>query len=468
MLTPNRRSALILFGLLLFLPVVLLQTRIDPLRHQYEPENAANANKAMGQLPVEFALGALTGFKEAVAGLLWVRTDEFFHDGNYDAITPMLRIITWLDPHQLDVYETGAWHMDYNFTDADQRSDRRYIPLSIAFLEEGIKNNPNVTDIRADLAFTHYYRKIADFPKAAQTFEAAQALAQDLAARAAQNPGDKNLHDQAEAAATSVTTVGHGLAHAYEAQGEIDKALRQWQYCLDGHRENLAKKRGNTFGDQAGISTAQNWLRRTQLRAKWRPQDIKPPIDMALHAQIKRVAPRVFVVSGTLNSVASKNFVLETGKKQWVKSGEDDAADGCRVEVRLQDAGYKKPVIDSFSLSSLNLDPTVTIMQEAASVRKGKFQRKIDMSQDPGMYSFTAPKYTVTFWFNPSNPNDCPPQVQDRIGWLGEGMTDARYLDVSGLVPGDTSTPIPGLRQLKKTITLTRADLLGQGEKVFE
>ena len=29
----------------------------------------------------------------------------------------MIRIITWLDPHFIDVYETGAWHMDYNFTD---------------------------------------------------------------------------------------------------------------------------------------------------------------------------------------------------------------------------------------------------------------------------------------------------------------------------------------------------------------
>ena len=38
----------------------------------------------------------------------------------------MIRIITWLDPHQTDVYQTGAWHMDYNFTDNSQRSDRRY------------------------------------------------------------------------------------------------------------------------------------------------------------------------------------------------------------------------------------------------------------------------------------------------------------------------------------------------------
>ena len=111
-------------------------------------------------------------------------------------------------------------------------------------------------------------------------------------------------------------------------------------------------------------------------------------------------------------------------------------------------------------------------MQDAASVTKGQIGgergRKIDMSQDPDMYSFTAPKYTVTVWFDPSNPNDCPINVQDRIGWLGQGMTDSdpSVIDASGLVPGDTAgIPIQGLKVLKKTWTLTRADILGQGEK---
>ena len=69
--------------------------------------------------------------------MLWVRTDEFFHNGDYEAIMPMIRLITWLDPHQIDVYETGAWHMDYNFTDSQERADKRYIPLSIALINEG-------------------------------------------------------------------------------------------------------------------------------------------------------------------------------------------------------------------------------------------------------------------------------------------------------------------------------------------
>src|SRR5512143_1790838 len=76
--------------------------------------------------PAQFAM-VLGGFREFIAQLLWVRADKFFEQGNYDAVLPLLRIVTLLDPHQIDVYATGMWHIGYNFTDTEQRSDRRYI-----------------------------------------------------------------------------------------------------------------------------------------------------------------------------------------------------------------------------------------------------------------------------------------------------------------------------------------------------
>ncbi len=461
MLPNSRRPVLLIVALLLFVPVALLQHVIDPQRAQYEP-NQGKTGTAASKLPIEFALGALVGFREAVAGLLWVRTDDFFHEGNYDAITPMIRIITWLDPHQVDVYETGAWHMDYNFTDSSQRSDRRYIPLSIALMQEGIANNPNVADMYSDFAFTHFFRKIADFPRAAEVFGQGQEMVESLKRQAAAAPNDRDAQTEANKARTSVNTLSHGLAHALEAEGRIPDAIRQWQYCVAQHEANVAAGIGKDYGEASSLTVAKKQLFEMQMRAKWRPRDTQNPVPMHFTAQVVRVAPKVFVVKGTLDAIGSQNFVLETGQRTW------GPADGCRIEVRVQDAGYKMPVLSSFSLSSININPETTIMQDAVSVRGGKWEKKIDMSQDPVMYSFTAPKYEVTFWFNPGNPNDDPLNVQDRIGWHGEGMTDAKYLDTSGIVPGDTTAPIPGLRQIKKTMVLTRADFLGQGAKTFE
>ena len=436
---------------------------IDEQRHQYEP-GGANTGNAVKQLPIEFALGAVVGFREAVAGLLWVRTDEFFHNGDYEAITPMVRIITWLDPHQIDVYETGAWHMDYNFTDDGQRSDRRYVPLSIALLTEGIKNNPTVPALDSDLAFTHYYRKVEDYQGAKEWFLDGQNKINAVFA-AADRPNALPSETRAALdAGADITTLSHGLAHAYEGIGDIPNAMKQWQYCIAMHQRNIAKGANSSWGEKSSLDISEKQLGEMQKRLKWRTLLFKstPPVDVGFDAELVRTAPRVFTVQGTLNVIGSRNFKLEDGSHTW------EPVDGARVEIRLQDADYQMKLIPDFSLNSLSLNPNVTIMQEAASVRGGKWSKNIEMNKDPGMYSFTAPKYTVTFWFNPSNTNDCPPNVQDRTGWLGEGITDQHYLDTSGQLPGDILNPIPGLRYVKKTITLTREDLLGTGRKVFK
>jgi len=112
--------------------VVWLQVQLDPMRARYQPGKVTNI-----EIGTQFVAATLIGLKEVVAGLLWVRADEFFHSGNYAAVIPIVRIVTWLDPHQIDVYDTGAWHLSYNFTDSQERSDRRYIPASRALYREG-------------------------------------------------------------------------------------------------------------------------------------------------------------------------------------------------------------------------------------------------------------------------------------------------------------------------------------------
>ncbi len=98
-----------------------------------------------------------------MAGALWIRADDFFHRGQYEAIIPIVRMVTWLDPHNIDVYITGAWHLDYNFVDeANSLSDKRYIPAAIALMREGIRNNPNIWDLYFELGWTHYSKKMND------------------------------------------------------------------------------------------------------------------------------------------------------------------------------------------------------------------------------------------------------------------------------------------------------------------
>ncbi len=457
--TQARRTQMLVVALLLFIPVALLQRGIDPIYHKnYAPSQSFK--QGAKNLPVEMALGAFTGFREAVAGMLWVRCDEFFHNGDYEAIMPLIRVITWLDPHQIDVYETGAWHMDYNFTDSSERSDRRYIPFSLSLLGEGIANNPDEPDLYSDMGFVHYFRKIEDFPKAAQWFEKGWAVVR------AKNLSDANDPTQFDEADKGVMTVGHGLAHAYEFSGNIPAALDQWNKCLALH-DDLIKQKSGDASERMDKTIAEKQIYELQGRLKYRPIDTAKPLDMHFAPQLVRVAPKVFVLKGTLEAIGATKFNLETGERTF------GPFDGCRVEIRLQDEGYKLPVLGAYTLSS-SVNPTVTIMQDAISVRGGKIGgdqgHKIDMSKDLEMYRFQAPRYTVTAYFMPNNPNDAPIQVQDRIGWKGEGLGPQANLVVSDgktPLPGDAS-PVPGLRYLVKTFTLTRDDILGREEKVFK
>ena len=268
-----------------------------------------------------------------------MRCDDFFDSGDYQGITPLIRIITWLDPHQIDVYETGAWHMDYNFTDTDQRSDRRYIPLSLALMREGIENNPDVPDMYSDLAFTHYFRKIADFPMAQQWYVKGQAVDDKIRTDTTPDLDDSDSRSKAKEAAQSVTTMGHMLAHTYEALGEIPQAIQQWQYCIQMHQYDLAHGTNEKYPEQAGLASATKGLYEDQMRMKWRARDTKVPEDMQFRPILVRVAPKVFVLKGTMHVIGAQKFTLETGQVQWGPVDglpRGDPPPGCR----LQDAQH--------------------------------------------------------------------------------------------------------------------------------
>src|SRR5580658_5111043 len=160
----KRRVPMLGAAAVLLVGVAYMQGVIDPTAQKIHHAEV-NLTTVSGGLNNEFMLLPLLGFREAAAGLLWVRCDEFFHSGDYDAILPLVRIITLLDPHAENVYVTGAWHLSYNFTDANERSDRRYIAPSEALLDEGIANNPEIPDVKFEKAWQNY-DKIKNFTEA--------------------------------------------------------------------------------------------------------------------------------------------------------------------------------------------------------------------------------------------------------------------------------------------------------------
>jgi len=412
-------------GLLIFLVLqgFWQEWKVYPFWREHYKTKTGDISK----LSPEQLLVALAGFREMIAGILWVKADSFFEEGNYDAILPIIRLVTILDPHQIDVYATGMWHVGYNFTDQEQRSDRRYIPAAIALGKEGCANNPETYELFYETGWLWYHKVMDDFPQAVKYLQLA-GTKEDMELQ----PARKNL-----------------LAWAYQRNGQIDEAL---QYFLDLHQaaEGRFSKDAKAFSNRQNRDTIENNLDVMLVRMSQRGYfakkggyfeankenyDIYPPFDVGFSARVTVEEPQVLRVEGTWNV-------------QPV---------GTRIRFILRDKDYpnaKVAGLDWNGTSAVDLDPPkdLTYLQDDLYVKQRRFNKRIDMSRDPGMYPCISKDYVIEFFYS---PRVAPPHIQDKFSWSGEGMTDKNFLN---------EEVRPGQRVMYTTLTITRDQLKRQGE----
>jgi len=362
-------------------------------------------------------LAVLGGFREITAGILWVKADSFFDQGNYDAILPLIRLVTMLDPNEIDVYATGMWHIGYNFTDEEQRSDRRYIPSALALGKEGSRENPNTYELFFETGWLWYHKIDDDYDNAVKWFTWAQTHPDMIPAR-------KNL-----------------LAMAYQRDGRPVDGLNTYLRLYD-IASGVAKTE-DAFGNRQNRDTLDNNIDTTLVRLVQRgfiaetkneslaDYDVSPPFDVGFSVKATIVEPRRINFEGTWN-------VLPVGT---------------RIRVVLKDTNFPNAEPAGMkwdSSDSVNLDPPKdsTFMQDQLFVKNRRFSHKVDMSKDPTMYPFKSDNYILEFYYN---PRSAPPHIQDKFSWNGEGMTDKNFLNTQVR---------PGQRVIYWSIPLTKDMIL--------
>lgn len=488
----GKRKLLIALALLVFIAIGVVQSAIDPMQVKMRKSEmnvtGRNSNDVMVQLPGQFILASALGFKEVVAGALWVRADTFFHMGQYQAIVPIVRLVTWLDPHNIDVFTTGAWHLDYNFVDEDEMSDKRYIPASIALLKEGIANNPNIWDLYFELGWTHYGKKLNDQQKALYYIK-----------KATEHEGfDVNTGRTLP----RPEFVDRMLAHQYEKVGQLDKAIDEWYKSRKRTQWLIKNPLTTTYADSVSLDICDRNLSLMLMRMGWRYGDMKrykegldiamrldksakkptdwqlatqsakkdydsrlasgqkfgdalKPLDTDFQVKFTTLAPKVFVISGKINLISSSEYkgLASEPFTHWYRDNEKLSADnkvlwrdGCRVYWKIEDYDYVMPDLKTFNWK---LDNDQTVVWDDIAVSGGSFSRKIDLSKNTEFYPFHAKKYKITVWVNPQQPG-CPDFIQDRVGWKGEAFRD-KMLDTK---------MIPGFNCLKWEKVYTRDELV--------
>jgi len=109
------------------------------------------------------------GFRKLVADMLWLKVDEYWHLGLASRMLPMMETVVTLDPHFIEAYALGAWHLAYNVTVTVHSAEEKmkYIDQGIGLLEKGIKSNPRSSKLYSELGFTMYFMKLKDWEKSA-------------------------------------------------------------------------------------------------------------------------------------------------------------------------------------------------------------------------------------------------------------------------------------------------------------
>ena len=123
------------------------------------------------------------GFRKVAANFIWIQVDRYWHQGENYRMIALMKTCTTLDPHFVEAYLIGAWHLSYNVTAKmmdtpwpqrkwDARygacvgEKERYYHVAINFLKDGIRNNPRNYKLYFDLGFSIYKQKLKDYPNA--------------------------------------------------------------------------------------------------------------------------------------------------------------------------------------------------------------------------------------------------------------------------------------------------------------
>ena len=138
---------------------------------------------------------------------LWGQTDEHFHEGEYNHVVNLSRVIAQAEPQRVEAYANGAWLL-WSMTRNDE---------AIAFLKQGLNANPHSYYMYDELG-AHYFLHLHD-PKTAIPY-----------------------YEKAVAFACPYATL-HSLANCYEKTDQWAKSVEVWKRAAKFKDDRLAPVR---------------------------------------------------------------------------------------------------------------------------------------------------------------------------------------------------------------------------------
>lgn len=427
------RGRLIAMLSVLWLCLILLQARIDTRRHYYNPILNTPGKSFVDSLRNNMFGASMLGFREVAAGMLWVKADDLFHEGKYQELVPYFTLVTFMDPHQIDVYSTGAWHLMYNF------GDSRMVPQGLAFLKEGVNNNPNVWDLYFQLGWSNFDWPIEDYDAARPYFE-----------ESIKHPGTDGT--------PAPRYIAHMIAHCLARQGKVVEARNKWVQNIAFADREIAKAKAakddssaRLWGQERDVCNLN--LNLVKVRAIARENLPKRLKHVSFDVQVRNTAKRVLGLKCRVIGLPPLRD----------ESGETANA---RLEFIVQDKDYDKLLAahgNDFAWGPKHLTKFRSIYNIVEKDGQVYYQKnpwvRLDMSRDTmlepprkpeELFPLESKEYEVIVRLDPRVRRQ-PEAVQDVLGWIGEGLAPGR-----DVVPAQDNG-----KMLERRITIPRELIVG-------
>ena len=226
-----------------------------------------------GKVKLDFSImsslmvaGLASGFKSQVANLLWMKSDEYWHQGLFTRQVPLMEAVVTLDPQFIDAWSTAGWHWAYNiYADIPTNPDNikagpkvirdkqeDAVATGLDYLDRGSNLNPDTYRLWFEYGWTraekagYYDLKTVELYKTARTKSDARQI--EVSGAGGQMVKEKGLD-----------ILGRTIGHLWERVPEFDKAQDQYANDLMGatpDQRKLLDKAGEAWHRYGGDYTA--------------------------------------------------------------------------------------------------------------------------------------------------------------------------------------------------------------------
>jgi hypothetical protein len=327
-------------------------------------DRLARASEDQTRVKLDFSVmsslmvaGLASGFKSQVANLLWMKSDEYWHQGLFTRQVPLMEAVVTLDPQFIDAWSTAGWHWAYNiYADIPSNPDYkkkgekaiRAAQLNATetgedYLKRGANMNPETYRLWFEWGWTRaekagkYDEQTLDLYKRARSKKDAREI-------------EQTQRDGTAKKVQGLDVLGRTIGHLYERIPYFDKALDHYA------------------GDLMQIGATE----RAQLDAAgafWRRYgydfgaiaDLYNGGDATTKAQIKRLVPDVEALVQA--QAMRQKIAAQSGKDQPVGAYITISARYMPAWKKMKDGNYQGAIEDM--VGQMNADPKYTLQGES-------------------------------------------------------------------------------------------------------